>query len=149
MVKLPDTKNKTSRSFVINGPYLEYVEKYAALRPSHTQTDRFFIQYRNGHCTVQVIGKNSFGRISKSIARFLQLPNPEQYTGHCYRRSSATIFVDNGANTIELQRLGGWKSARVAQSYVDESMSNKIQTANRFVAAINLPSASNVVDEGK
>ena len=147
LVNVPDSKNHESRSFVINGAYLNYVKKYAELRPAHTTRERFFLQYRKGKCIDQVIGKNAFVTMSKSIARYLNLPNPEKYTSHCYRRTSATVFVDNGAYTFELQRLGGWKSAAVAQSYVDESMRNKKQAADRFSTAISLSPAEMDTDE--
>ena len=147
LVKIPDTKNHQPRSFVINGEYLKIVQKYAALRQPNTNTKQFFVQYRNGKCTGQVIGKHSFGKIAQSIAAFLNLENPEKYTGHSYRRTAATIFVDDGASTHDLQRLGGWKSAAVAQSYVDESMNNKKKAADRFTNALNLPSTSKNDDE--
>lgn len=50
-------------------------------------------------------------------------------TGHAFRRSSATIVANAGASTTALKLHGGWKSATVAESYVDNSTFNKNQIA--------------------
>ena len=34
------------------------------------------------------------------IAEFLKLPNPEQYTGHSFQRSSATLRADQGKREV-------------------------------------------------
>lgn len=59
----------------------------------------------------------------------LHLSKPAEYTGHCLRRTSATLLIDGGADITSLKRHGGWKSASVAEGYVDESMLNKKQAA--------------------
>lgn len=48
----------------------------------------------------------------KEIAKFLQLEDPESYTGHSLRRSSATVVADSGAGIDLLKRLGDWKSIK-------------------------------------
>ena len=67
-----------------------------SVRPSTTTVDRFFLTYRNGRCINQPIGKNKVGKMPHDIAKFLHLPNPELYTGHSFRRSSATLCVQEG-----------------------------------------------------
>ena len=62
----------------------------------------------------QPVGKNSFSRIPSTVAKFLNLPNPEAYMGDSFRRTSATLLADAGVNVLDLKRLGGWKSAAVA-----------------------------------
>lgn len=52
----------------------------------------------------------------KVIATYLKLPNPEYYTGHCFRRSSATVLDDPVANLIALKRIGGYKADAEAES---------------------------------
>ncbi|KAJ8966608.1 hypothetical protein NQ314_003428 [Rhamnusium bicolor] len=44
----------------------------------------------------------------------------------------ATILANTGANAIKLKRLGGWKSSSIADSYVDESVENKIKLAKKM-----------------
>lgn len=59
VVRVADSKNITPKMHVICGQKMtDIVRKYIQLRPSNVKTDRFFIQYRNGRCINQVIGKN-------------------------------------------------------------------------------------------
>lgn len=69
----------------------------------------------------QPMGINKLYSIGKDVALKLQLDNSESYTGHCFRRTSATIAADSGATAQQMQRAFGWKSASTAQKYVEES----------------------------
>lgn len=80
------------------------------LRPADYNDVNFFVNYNNGRCTKQNVEMNKIGNMGKQIASYLELPNPELYTGHCFRRSSATLLIDAGADTMALKRQGGWKS---------------------------------------
>ena len=111
--------------------FLDIYKKYAALRPLNTESRRFFLNYRNGKCTKQVVGKNTLGDIPKKIATYLKLPNPELYTGHSFRRSSATLLANSGEGIIGIKQLGGWASSTVAEQYIEESVSNKIRLAEK------------------
>lgn len=132
LINIPDNKTKKPRSFVVNESYLEIYRKYTALRPENFDNSRFFYKYYNGRSYRQVVGIHQFGKMPEIIATFLNLPNPKQYTGHCFRRSSATILVDNGADLTCLKRHGGWKSSTVAEGYIEESIANKTDVANRI-----------------
>lgn len=111
---------------------IDIYHKYTKLRPKHIPHKRFFINYRNGKCTVQAVGVNMFAKIPYEIAKFLHLENPELYTGHCFRRSSATLLADTGADILELKRHGGWKSSTVAEGYVKESLANKLNVVKQI-----------------
>lgn len=136
LVNVPDTKTKVSRQFSISGPYYEIVKKYIKLRPSHTTTTNFFLNFQKGKCTVQTIGINKFRNFGKDIAKYLKLPNAEKYTGHSFRRSSATILSDSGATLKDLKFHGGWKSDRVAEDYIERSTSNKLETAKKILSQV-------------
>ena len=43
------------------------------------------------------IGEDTLGKIPRYIANFLELPKPEEYTSHSFRRSSATLAAEGGA----------------------------------------------------
>ena len=58
---------------------------------------------------------------------------------YCFRRTSATLLVNNGAD-LQLKRIGGLKSSSVAEGYIDQSKENQAKTANML---FNLPTASN------
>ena len=130
LVKIPDSKTHIERTFVVIGQEnLLLYRQYLSLRPSHTPHNRLFVNYKKGKCSIQPVGIHSFGNLGLRIAEFLNLPNPKNYTGHSIRRTSATLFADNGGNITNLKRHGGWKSTNVAEGYIDNSLTNKIKIA--------------------
>jgi hypothetical protein len=56
------------------------------------------------------VGIHTFAAMPCQIVTFLKLQNPSQYTGHCFRRSSATVLAGHGADITTLKRHDGWKS---------------------------------------
>lgn len=104
-----------------------------ALRPANVGHRRFFLKYVKGKCTRNPVGINSFGKIPAAIARFLELPNPKLYTVHCFRRSSATLLADAGANLTTIKRHGGWRSSTVAEGYIEDSLENKNLIAQKLL----------------
>lgn len=139
IVNIPDTKTKIHRRFTITSSkseginFLDIYRKYAGLRPGHVGHRRFFLNYRCGKCSVQAVGINTIGKLPSLIAAYLKLPNPSEYTGHCFRRLSATLLADMGADITNLKRHGGWKSTSVAESYIEDSIENKIKIANQIL----------------
>ncbi|XP_077260513.1 uncharacterized protein LOC143896488 [Temnothorax americanus] len=143
-VTISDSKNGLARQFVIGGLFYERVKKYISLKPTDFTTERFFIQYHKGKCQRQVIGRNTIGLIPKNIAEYLELNNPKRYTGHCFRRTSATFLSNSGANTTMLKQLGGWKSTEIAQTYVQNSLKNRQRIFDNIThAATSNASTSN------
>lgn len=85
----------------------------------------------------------------KEIAIFLNLSEPQLYTGHCFRRTSATLLVDAGGDILALKRHGGWKSSTVAEGYIDESVQSKISVSNKILSSIassSTTTTSSIVD---
>ncbi|KAJ8912394.1 hypothetical protein NQ315_013460 [Exocentrus adspersus] len=150
-IEITTTKTKISREFFItSGGFeginmVEIVRRYKSLRPSNTGHDRFFVGFRQGVCIRQPVGINTFGNMPKNIASFLNLPYLEQYTGHCFRRSSTSILADSGADLLTIKRHGGWKSNTVAEGYIDTSKGNKKKIAAKILGE-ETPSASNSGD---
>lgn len=105
-------------------------KKYVSLRPSHTNHRRFFIYYKNGKCSTQVIGKNMLGKIPCTIASYLNLPKPELYTGHCIRRSSATVLANTDTNMTAIVRFGRRKSTN---GDIETSSENRLKIAKPSV----------------
>jgi integrase len=130
-ITLPNTKTKITREFAITDGNIQGISclhlfrKYMDSRPSQTKHDRFFLTYRGGKCTQQPVGVNTIGGIPKKVATALGLSEPANYTGHCFRRSSASLLADAGADVHTLKRHGGWKSDNVAEGYVETSVQNK------------------------
>lgn len=136
LVGITKTKNSLPRSFTITSEMSKIVQKYIALRPNNIQTNRFFINYQHRKCTIQAIGINKFRKNPQRIAEYLKLESPESYTGHSFRRTSATVLVDAGADITALKRHGGWRSNSVAEGYINDSIANKNNTARKIATAI-------------
>lgn len=118
LVKIPNHKTNIPRVFTVDGKFRNIVAKYEALRPKNASSDRFFLNFQRGKCTLQVIGKNKFGKMPGDIAKYLNLPDASLYTGHSFRRTSATLLADSGADLKTLKLHGGWKSSAVARGNI-------------------------------
>lgn len=140
IIRIPDSKTKISRTFTITGrlgetdPIAIY-KKYVGLRSSNTPHRRLFVNYRAGKCTVQAVGIHSFSKMPSLIANYLKIADAAAFTGHCFRRSSASLLADAGADILTLKRHGGWKSSAVAEGYVDQSIEGKINIANKVAGS--------------
>ncbi|KAJ3623563.1 hypothetical protein MTP99_019782 [Tenebrio molitor] len=136
IVTLRDTKTHLDRKFTIIGEGfvvnpLTIYRKYASLRPVNTSHDRFFLFYNNGKCTRQPVGINTFGQLPSKIAAYLKLEDPKTYTGHCFRRSSATLLAAGGGDLVSLKRHGGWRSSTVAEGYIEDCVEERIKIARK------------------
>lgn len=140
-VIIPDTKTYTPRSFVITRPdWIEILRQYMKLRMEvELGSDRFMLQFRYGKLTKQPLGHNSISKYPQKIAQFLNLSNIETYTGHCFRRTAATLLASTGADVLQLKRLGGWKSSSVAEGYVDASLEGQVRIAELLTASNPIP----------
>lgn len=112
--------------------WITLIRKYVQLRPSHTSHQRFFLTYRRGKCVSSPMGINKIGEVPKNIAKFLKLSTPEKFTGHCFRRSSASHLANKGGDLLTIKKFAGWKSSAVVESYVDASMKRRIEIAQMF-----------------
>lgn len=125
LVSINQNKNDYAGQFVIGKLFYDTVKKYISLRPSEKFSDRFFIKYAEGKCARSAIGRHKIGEVPEKIAAYLKLPEPKRYTGHCFRRTSATLLSDSGANMQMVKQLGRWRSDIIAQGYIENSMHNR------------------------
>lgn len=137
VINIPNSKTNKPRYFVVSGEgennyNINLYRKYLALRPPHTPHQRLFLSYRQGKCSIQPVGIHTFGKIPKMIASYLGLAEPILYTGHCLRRTSATLLVDAGGDLATLKRHGGWRSGTVAEGYIEQSLTNKLEVARKI-----------------
>nr|XP_015837108.1 PREDICTED: uncharacterized protein LOC107398237 [Tribolium castaneum] len=91
------TYNKRIFTIVNGGNSVRAIDvfrQYRSLRPKKISHKRLFLNYKNKKCTVQPVGYNTFSNIPQKIAEFLKLPNDIEYTGHSFRRSSATLLAN-------------------------------------------------------
>ena len=82
--------------------------------------------------------------LPRRIATYLNLENVEKYTGHAIRRTSTTWLAENGASTTLIQNFGGWKSASVAQEYIDKSDAMKIEISKKLLLPNQAQEVQNV-----
>ena len=78
----------------------------------------------------QPIGINTMGSVPRKIAEFLQLPNVAEYSGHSFRRTSATVLSEKGIGLVELKQHGRWKSTSVCERYVENTICKKMKTSD-------------------
>lgn len=142
VVHIRRTKTYVPRTFtIISTDAIDYValyNKYAALPPEHVKVNNLFLSYHGGKCVCQIVGKNTLGKLPRMIAEYLKLPNADKFTGHCFRRSAATILAESGGDTRSLKQLGGWRSDTVAESYVENSLQNKIKIAQSISGGLTI-----------
>lgn len=137
IVTVPNSETNKSRVFTIlndteSKPNLDYVgicKKYFKLRLEKTGSNRLFLKYGKGICMNQAVGKNNIAKIPSDVANYLGLPEPSQYTGHCFRRTSASLLGNAGGDITRPKIHDGWKRKTVADSYIDISIRNKNATA--------------------
>lgn len=143
IVHILKSKTNKPRTFIVTADFeggikpIDLYRKYVALRPSHVENRRFFLSYRQGKCTIQPVGIHTIGGIPSKIAGYLSLPDASLYTGHCFRRTSATLYANAGGSKENLKRHGGWKSDSVAEGYVEESVFNKTKIAKTILGGVN------------
>ena len=68
------------------------------------------------------MGKNTLHEVGIRIAEYLGLEDPQDYTGHTFRRSAATKCADEGATTLELRGIFGWGSDKMPSTYIANSV---------------------------
>lgn len=145
LVKIYNTKSNTNRVFTVTGEYFELVKKYISLRPDHCCSPSFFIHYHAGKYTSMSVGINQFGNLGKTIAKFLGLPNPELYTGHCFRRTSATILVDADGDILPLRGHARYKTIPVSEPEDSTNDSMASLVANKSI--VNKNDHSKIITE--
>lgn len=126
LVSVGENKNNYSGQFIIGNLLYEKVQKYMKLRPLDLNHNRFFIKYVNGKCNSQPIGIHKIGEVPSYIATYLQLPKPTKFTGHCFRRTSATLASDSGATLQMIKQLGRWRSDAIAEGYIENLLNRQL-----------------------
>lgn len=139
IVDVPPTKTQKKRSFMLpehSDPRLcpvKYLTKYLQIRKDKGHS-RMFLRITSKNGVDQVfnspLGIHTIAKYPTEIAKYLNLANPSLYTGHTFRRTSATLVAEEGASLVQIKRLGGWKSTSVAEGYIDNTNRSRRQIAN-------------------
>ena len=97
----------------------EYLNLFPARRPPPGANQRLFRKINDSKRGVTVpwasqnVGANTMKAYGKNIATAIGLPNPEKYTGHCWRRSAATLAANAGLTLPQVKALTGYTSGLV------------------------------------
>ena len=81
----------------------------------------FYTGRKNGGLVNQPMGRNMLCGVPHEVARFLGKENPEDYTFHSFRRSSATAAADAGATVQQMTDFFGWKNPSMTAEYISTS----------------------------
>ena len=79
---------------------------------------------------MNVIGKNSFNKIPRKIAKALNLPNPELFTGQAFCGTALGIAAGKGANEQQLKQISGHTSVTALHAYIAYNKISKENSAN-------------------
>ncbi|XP_037043334.1 uncharacterized protein LOC119079493 isoform X2 [Bradysia coprophila] len=92
VVRVPNPKTNAIKVCTISGKMVDFVRNYIRLRPKTVQTDRLFIQCRDGKCVGQHVGKQTIARMPQKIAKFLGWPESDIIGGLNFKRMSNAIM---------------------------------------------------------
>jgi integrase len=123
--------------------FAEYLHIIQEADPARLDGDLWLkvIKKKDGKWTViGVRGRNWITSIPSIVAKSLGLPNPELYTGHCYRRTSAQWQADAGATVLELQNQFGWKNSSMASVYTGQSLAARSASSRRCLLSADVQS---------
>jgi hypothetical protein len=84
---------------------------------------------KGAHFVKAPMGKNLLHDIGKDVAKELGLQDWTSYTGHCWRRSSATQVAGEGATALDMKRQFGWQQETTAMRYLDGTNQQMIKMA--------------------
>ena len=77
------------------------------------------------------MGKNRLAEAPKEVAKHLGL-DPEKYSFHSFRRSSATAAADAGASTDQMVDFFGWANQKMTTEYISTSKHAVVKMADRL-----------------
>ena len=117
------------------------LESYRDCLPTDRKLPGVFRTYRvtkggKGTFIHSQLGQNSISKFGIEVATFLELSNPSSYTGHCWRRTSATAMADAGASIEQLKTAGRWRSTTAAEGYLANSKLGKRTRADLLTSVL-------------
>lgn len=69
----------------MTGMMFDIYKKYSRPRKQDLKTSKLLIKYERGRCLGLNIGINTVDAVPQAVERYLEVFNPELYTGHCFR----------------------------------------------------------------
>jgi len=123
-----------------------YLNSVTATLGEPAPTDDLFKGTKGGKGIArQPMGINLIRNVGCDVAKELNLTDVKAYTGHCWRRSSATQLAGSGATSTDLKRTFGWKQETTAMRYIDHSVHQTSRMAEMLTETT--PKRSKMDDE--
>ncbi|KAG4067601.1 hypothetical protein HA402_005373 [Bradysia odoriphaga] len=139
VVRVPNPTTKAIKVCTISGKMADSVRNYVRLRPKTVPTDRLFIQYRDGKCVGQHVGKQTIAKMPQKIAEFLGWPESEIISGLSFKRMSNAIMPNARVKRKSLEKSVG--SMRSSAFEVTSLITGRIEAAeapeNNFSKNVN------------
>jgi integrase len=110
-----------TNTFLVPKPHDTHVMNYLN---ATNKEGRIFKNFNNKF-TAQPMGVRTIAKVPNAVATFLGIFG--NYTGHCFRRSCATVLAENGATSVQLKNLMNWRSESTALNYVQNTKRARIQ----------------------
>ncbi|KAK8815306.1 hypothetical protein WA158_003518 [Blastocystis sp. Blastoise] len=108
------------------------VKRYYDMLPGDPE-GALFPCVTDGSFDLRRTGIKAIGDYPKMIATHLGLDHPEAYTGHCFRRTMATLAAEHGATSDDLMKQGRWKGHDVASHYVGNTEARRLEMAKKIL----------------
>ena len=90
-------------------------------RGDNTKRGDFRFINKVGEIKERAIQVESVNQIIKSVAKTINLPESNNYSGHSLRRGFATTASQKGVSLIDIMRHGRWKSQAIVTEYIESS----------------------------
>ena len=133
------TDKRDSRYLVPNEGPAEVVSSY--IKPINDDLGVFSsrVFYRGNHMAFfsTLIGKNLVSKVPAEVAQLLKRENPNTFTFHSLRRTSATIAVDQGASMQQMTDFYGWSNTNMPQEYVSTRKKSCKLMAEKLLGAVD------------
>lgn len=137
--KQDPSKASTSSSVCWASILMQYVAR--VIQDTNQSSGPLFRTARKfGEILKGAMGVNTLYQIGVEVAQHLNLPSPTKFSGHCFRRTSATHAADRGATTMDMKRHFDWKNDAMPMEYVAKS---KAQNKKMAQFLLKSPKKSN------
>lgn len=122
-----NSKEVVKNKFNVPTSHSVSISKYVdILKAKNMFSGRFFKGFREPDVYInQPMGVHTISKAGKKIAEFLELPNMNTFTGHTFRRSSATACAELNTSTSLMKQHFNWKSEGTAMKYVENTSNMK------------------------
>lgn len=86
--------------------------------------------------TLRSLWENTFGKISRTIATYLNLNNSNKETGHCLSKLSVILLANSGVSMNRFQLYGGLENNTVLERCLEDCISSK-GTVTKILAGVD------------